>query len=223
MKQIVVLPASMALALLAGTVNAPGAVLFDYLSASSTTSATITATHVAEGLSATPLSAGTGLTANTGSTYNWRDWSATDAAGALAAGDSFTWGFSVGSTAPTISLTGLGIRYDRSSTGPVNVEIAYAIGAGAFNTIFTDGSVSENGEENTISLSSITALQNLAIGSTVTFRLLGWGASSTLGTFDLENSANFNNAAIVVYGTVPEPTAAVIGSLGLLGLLRRRR
>lgn len=202
---------------------ANAAVLLNYISVDSTSNSTIAATNVVSGITATALAAGAGITANTGSSYNWNNWNETTASDALTAGDLFSWGFEVTSSSATVNLSDLGVRYDRSNTGPTNVEIAYSKNGGAFSTIFTDVSVNASGEENTILLSSITPLQNLIEGDAVTFRLVGWGASSSAGTFDLENTANFGNTALVINGSIPEPTAALLGSLGMLGLLRRRR
>ena len=204
--------------------NAKAAVLFDYVSASSTASATIAATNVTSGLTADLLTAGSGLTANSGGTYNWTNWNETSASAAITANDVFNWGFTVEpSVAGTVDLASLDIRYDRSSTGPPNVELSYSVGGGSFVSFFTDTAVSASGENNSIDLSGIAALQDLGVGDTVAFRLVGWGASSSGGTFDLENSPSFGDASIVLNGTVPEPTAALLGAFGLLGLLRRRR
>ena len=65
----------------------------------------------------------------------------------------------------------------------------------------------------TINLAS-ASYQNIT--APIEFRLYGWGASGSGGTFSI-NSFEFNGAV------VPEPTAALVGSLGLFSLLRRRR
>lgn len=58
-----------------------------------------------------------------------------------------------------------------------------------------------------------TAYQNVT--APIEFRLYGWGASAAGGTFSV-NDFTFN-------GIVPEPACALLGALGFLGILRRRR
>lgn len=210
--------------ILAMTSYSGAAVLLDYVSVASTSNPTIAATHVASGLSGTALSAGTGITANSGASYNWSGWNEVSSAAAISGGDVFTWGFTVGvGVLGSVDLSSIDIRYDRSSTGPPNAEISYSVGAGSFSTFFTDNAVNANGENNSIDLSGISGLQGLGVGSVVVFRLVGWGASSSAGTFDLENTVNFNDTTIQINGTVPETSAALLGAFGLFGLLRRRR
>lgn len=65
----------------------------------------------------------------------------------------------------------------------------------------------------TISLTG-AAFQNITTATE--FRVYGFGASSSAGTFSV-NSFTFNGEV------VPEPSTALLGGLGLLALLRRRR
>jgi hypothetical protein len=63
---------------------------------------------------------------------------------------------------------------------------------------------------------NLTAGAYQGISAPIEFRLYGWGASASTGTFSV-NDFTFNGEV------VPEPTSALLGSLGLLVLLRRRR
>lgn len=73
--------------------------------------------------------------------------------------------------------------------------------------------------------------QSLPLGSafdtvtgTVTFRVFGTDAEGAAGTWRLQN--NGTTGGLTIQGTVtaiPEPTAALLGGLGMLALLRRRR
>lgn len=83
-------------------------------------------------------------------------------------------------------------------------------------TVFTDattitGRTSTSFTTQTVDLSAITAVDNL---STLWFRVTLSGASASNG------NNRFDNIQI---NAVPEPTVAVLGGLGFLALLRRRR
>lgn len=87
----------------------------------------------------------------------------------------------------TMSLSGIGTRLRRTGGGPNTYRWAYSINDGAFIDIGTDVSF---GDTNTagvlqpiINLTSIPELQNLSSSTKVTFRLYGWGFSSSTGTF----------------------------------------
>ncbi len=54
------------------------------------------------------------------------------------------------------------------------------------------------------------------VSSPIEFRFYGWGASAAAGSFSI-NDFTFNGEVI------PEPSSALLGALGVLGLLRRRR
>jgi hypothetical protein len=85
----------------------------------------------------------------------------------------------------------------------------------------------------TVDLSSIGLLQDIAPGTTVTFRLFGWGDgaagaanSNTIGfRVNGPRVTGFVTAASGGSGTVPEPTSAIMAGLfaALLGLRRGQR
>jgi MYXO-CTERM domain-containing protein len=177
------------------------------------------------------LSRGSGLSVGGTSTFNSKDFDPnnTSSSSALETGDYLQFGFTV-AEGFQVELTDLNLRYDRSGTGPDQLEIRIsADGIGSYSTsVFSDSSVSDAGENNTgIGLASLGALTG-----TVTFRVAPFGASSTAGTFDLENHADIGtDRGIVINGTVsltpvPEPEEyALAAGLALVGfaVLRRRR
>lgn len=198
-------------AVLSGQV-ASGGVIVAYDAANSPTTAP--AAEVLGGVTPLDLSRGPGVSAGSGATFNTIGW--TDEAT-----DYLEWGWS--SSSP-LQLTDLDLRYDRSASGPSMLEILLSVNGGAFNSIFLDNSVSESGEEALdIDLSSFSNV------TSATFRLLGSGASSSTGTFDIEPLTGISpDRGIVVNGVaaVPEPGAIAlfgVGGLMLLSRLRRRR
>jgi hypothetical protein len=77
----------------------------------------------------------------------------------------------------------------------------------------------------TLDLSGISAFQNLAGGSTLTFRLFGWGNDPTPGA-DSNTVAlgRFNGPAIGgIVTPVPEPSALSLLAFGFLALFCKRR
>lgn len=160
------------------------------------------------------LSRGEGLGAAGGGTYNSSGWTADST-------DYLEWGWS--SSIP-LDLTDLDLRYDRSSSGPAGIEIQLSVNGGDFDPIYTDADVLVDGEDAfDINLTGFTGVTSAA------FRLLGSGASSASGTFDIEPLTGVvPDRGIVVNGvaSVPEPSGLLL--LGMAGLpavyvLRRRR
>ncbi len=199
-----------------------------YTSVASTTNATIAAGNVDPNITADVLAQGGGLTANTGTTWNWNNWdpASTSAAAAVAAGDFWSWGFDVTEDVE-ISLATLDIRYDRSGTGPDDVEITVAVNGGAATVIHThdfadtDSAYVAGG----IDLTGVTELQSLMQGDSVEFTFAAFNSEQSGGTFDLENNAGFaNGAGLVINGAlIPESASLLLGTLGFLTLLLRRR
>jgi hypothetical protein len=98
-------------------------------------------------------------------------------------------------------------RYDyrRSSTGPTNGVWQYAVGNGAFVSFATNAyPVSSSGGASlaAIDLSGIAVLQNVAPGTTVTFRLVNFGGSSPSGTWYVFDYANSTALDLMVDGSV---------------------
>lgn len=167
---------------------------------------------------ATGFSKGSGLDFSTGSTFNVDGFDITNASFADAIADSefISWSFTFASPQ---DLETFSVRLDRSPTGPNQVQIELDTGSG-YSTVFTDTSLSDSGETTLgISLSTFDAV------TSGTFRLSAFGATSNSGSLDFENAtAIATPAASFQLNAVPEPgTAAVLGGLGLLTLVRRRR
>lgn len=199
-----------------------------YPSVASTTNPTVPAANVDPNITADVLAQGGGLVANTGTSWNWNNWdtASTSAAAAVAAGDFWSWGFDVTGDVE-ISLATLDIRYDRSGTGPDDVEITVAVNGGAATVVHTHD-FADNADAYVaggIDLTGIAELQSLVQGDSVAFTLAAFNSESAAGTFDLEFHTGFaDSAGIVINGAlVPESTSLLLGSLGLLALLRRRR
>lgn len=161
------------------------------------------------GVTALDLSRGLGISRNTGDTYNSRKWTA---GSVIDLADFLQWGWSF---SPTLNLTDLDIRYDRSSTGPTQLEIRLSINGGTFTTIFTDNDISLTGENNFDI--DITGFTNV---TSATFRLFAFNASGTAGTFDIENFSTSPNRGILVNGTpIPEPSTFLLCCLAVFGIL----
>ena len=161
------------------------------------------------------LSRGDGLGAASGGTYNSSGWT-TDLTDYLA------WGWQ--SSLP-LDLTDLDLRYDRSSSGPTEIEILLAINGQDFRSIYLDSNVLLAGEDVwDIDLSDFTNV------SSAEFRLLGSGATSASGTFDIEPlTSMIPDRGIVVNGvkSVPEPSSlcllATVGFPALYVMHRSRK
>ncbi|ALJ05743.1 hypothetical protein APS56_11675 [Pseudalgibacter alginicilyticus] len=89
------------------------------------------------------------------------------------------------------------LKYDRSSSdGPTKLDIQVDAGSG-FTSVFTDLSVSENGEN--INNIDLTAFINIT--ETIRFRLYAYEANSALGTLDIEEHTT-TNKGIIIKGVV---------------------
>jgi hypothetical protein len=186
-----------------------GATIVAYDGSNSPTSAA--AVELMPGVVDLGLSRGAGLTAGSGATFNSSGWTdETD--------DYLQWGWSLASP---VDLTDLDLRYDRSTSGPSTVNIQLAVNGGTFQSVFTDASVLDTGEDAlNIDLSGFTGV------TSATFRLFGSGASSGTGTFDIEPMSGVSpDRGIVVNGVaaVPEPAGWTLAALGALTMLLQRR
>jgi hypothetical protein len=149
---------------------------------------------------------------------------------AINAGNFFT--FSVTPDAGfLLSLSSIGnYNIRRSGTGPNTGRWQYQVGSGSFVDLTSDitwGAITTvaGNPQASIDLTGITALQNAS--DAITFRLTVWGATTTGGTFYLNQFAGTTNNDFILNGSVsaiPEPTAVLLltGMAGLVGLKRRR-
>lgn len=178
--------------------------------------------NVASGISATTYTRGPGLSpAGASSTFNSSGFTVSGTeANAVTNGDFITWGFS---SATPYDLTDFDIRYDRSATGPSGIRIDFQANGGAFQTVWSDATVDVNGE--TIIGTSLASFGNVTSGI---FRLIGFGATDSGGTFDFENTAAISspNSSFQLNGSptaVPEPkSVAFLAALLLAGMARTR-
>jgi hypothetical protein len=159
-------------------------------------------------------------------------FSATTAATALTANELITMAITA-TPGFQLSLSDIGAyNVSRSPTGPTTGQWQFQLGAGSFTDIGTPitwGAIttSAGNAQAGIVLSGIPSLQNIASANTVTLRLLTWGATAAAGKFYLNdplvttaNDFTINGKV----GAVPEPQLiTLLGSLGLVSLLRRRR
>ena len=98
----------------------------------------------------------------------------------------------------------------RSASGPTLGQWQYQIGSGSFanigTTITWGGTTTGGGNgQSTIALSGISALQNVAAGSTVTFRIVNFNsgtAGSTTGTWYLNDPSNTAADDFIINGAV---------------------
>lgn len=161
-------------------------IMASWTSVSSTSNPTIPANDDGQSahLSASDLSVGMGVTANTGGSYNWRSWNATSVTEARSLGEYFEWSVTAISG---VDVNNLSIKYDRSPTGPQSMEIHASTDgfASAGTVLYTDPTVSTSGE-NALGI-PLGSLGSVTPGMTLTFRLYAFGATQSAGTFDLEN------------------------------------
>ncbi len=95
----------------------------------------------------------------------------------------------------------------RSGTGPTTGIWQYSINGGAFVNIGTQitwgGTTAAGNLQSPIDLSGIPALQNLTSATTVTFRIVNWGASSAGGTWYINDfTAAAGGLDLIVRGYV---------------------
>ena len=184
------------------------------------------------------LTRGTGVgTTGTGAASGWGgnawDGNASFAA-AVTANDFVT--FTVKADAGfELSLTDIAAyNVRRSSSGHTTGQWQYSTDGTTFadigSAITWGGTTSGSGNsQSAISLSGISALQNVPDTTTVTFRVVNWSASSSGGTWYL-NGAGTTTAEqfLIVNGTtaVPEPSTLGFAGLGValagLGAWKRR-
>lgn len=100
-----------------------------------------------------------------------------------------------------VSLSTLNGTFRRSATGPNTFQWQYSLdgfatpGINVGPTITYTGTETNGVAQPTIDLSTVAALQNVTFPNMVTFRLYGWNATSTAGTFALGRLAG-NDLAI---------------------------
>lgn len=154
------------------------------------------------------LTRGSGVgTSGTGAARGWggNDWQSTGAAAAASGGDYAS--FSVAAAAGyQVSFSTISrLDYRRSASGASSGVLQYQLGNGSFVDIATlnySSTSSTGGSLAAADLSGIAALQNVPSSTTVTFRIVNYGGTSTSGTWYVFDTANSTAADLEVQGTV---------------------
>lgn len=159
------------------------------------------------------------------------DWSTPAGNGSTDSLSSNTWGVGDYYQFVTSSLgeSGITVTFDQtgSNTGPRDFQFSYSVDGSTFTNFgavyqLINGSWSAGTPVATTSfsfdLSSVTALDNQA---SIYFRITQATTTAINGTtVATAGTGRVDNISVV---SVPEPVSAVLGAIGLLGILRRRR
>jgi hypothetical protein len=192
-------------------------------------------------VNASDLTRGPGIGANNLTHgFSANDWTDTDSTreNAIVAGDFYELSASV--TSGPASFQSIDARLRRSSSAsPDTAEWQYSldgfatdgIALGQYIGIETGGTGTPGFEMPTIDLSGVAALQGLATGTEVTFRLYAWNGSSSSSTFALARSQMLDSQGgaslgpVLSIAVVPEAShfAAFAGIVVLGFILVRRR
>ena len=221
----VAIAAAFALLSLAGLTRSAGAATIAAWDTSPLTAATngygpspFTPTAKDANVTVVGLTRGSGVaTTGTAAGRAWGgvSWTAASEAAAITASQFAT--FTV-SAAPgfQVSFTTIGrFDYRRSAGGPPNGRLQYQLGSGAFvdgPAVNYSSSSSSGALAGPIDLSSITDLQNVPAGTTVTFRIVNWGGASG-GSWYIFDQAVTNAPDFEIDGTVA--TAVTATSVGV--------
>ena len=181
----------------------------------------LTPTTAAANLTIGGLTRGSGVTTSgSGATNAWGGTGLTNTseAAAITANEFITFSLTAnaGNKVSCTNIPAYNIR--RSGTGPTTGIWQYQVGAGAFTDVgsaITWGSntISSGNSESAIDLSGISALQNVAAGTTVTFRIVLWGASGSTGKWYINNLTTVGDDLQVqgtVTSTVTTPTITTV-------------
>jgi hypothetical protein len=150
---------------------------------------------LAAGTAATGVTNSTGLTRGSGvstsgtaaaNAWGGSNWASTSSAG-ISGGQYITFGMTV-AAGHTLSLSSIDMNYRHSGTGPTNGLWQYQLNGGSWVTIADianefPSSSSSGAAMTELNLSGVGGLQNVAAGTTVTIRLVPYGATSSGGTW----------------------------------------
>jgi hypothetical protein len=179
---------------------------------------TIDASTINSNLNTSTLSRGSGLIASAlGNSYGSTNFTASGTKADAIANSKFLL-FSLNSkTNYAVSLSTLDVRFRRSATGPNAFRWQFTIDGGTNYTDIGSSDISytlttTGGDAQTqINLSSIPALQNVSSSTTITLRLLCWGATSTNGTFAIGRSLTNGSTdySLSIGGTVSSTAPSI--------------
>jgi 2',3'-cyclic-nucleotide 2'-phosphodiesterase (5'-nucleotidase family) len=132
-------------------------------------------------------------------------WTATTQGDAVTAGDFATFAVTA-AVGFQVSFTTINpFDYRRSATGPGSGRLQYQVGGGSFvdgPAISYPTTASTGDKAGPIDLSSIAALQGVPAGTTVTFRIVNWGGTTTSGTWYIFDRAVSSAADFEIDGTI---------------------
>ena len=180
---------------------------------------TVSATTINANLNNSLLSRGSGLTASAlGNAYSSTNFNASGTKANAITNNKFVY-FTLNAKAGyQVSLSTLDVNFRRSGSGPNAFRWEYSTGSsytdiGDSDISYTATTTGGNAQTQ-ISLSSIPALQNVPSGTTITIRLLCWGATATTGTFAIGRSTTTGatDYSLSIGGTVTSDTSVPIVS-----------
>ena len=151
---------------------------------------------------------------NAGVDHGWggNNFTTSSFADALVANEFFTFTLNVNADY-ILYLSSIGAyNIRRSGTGPTTGQWQYAVGAGDFTNLgsaitWGTNTAAAGNTQTAIELFEIAELQGITFGTTITFRLVVWGATGTGGTFyfnDANSTVTANQLGLSVFGTVVE-------------------
>ena len=184
-------------------------------------------TNLASGVTSSGLVRGSGFTLTptaAGNAWGGNGLTTLDLASSIAANDVVT--FTIVPDAGTVvSLTQISpYNIRRSANGPTTGQWQYRLNAGSYvdigSPITWGGTTSAAGNlQGAISLSGIGDLQNVAGGTTITFRLVLWGGTNAGGNWYFNNfTAAAGGIDLAVTGTVSTASAPSITTGGVTGI-----
>ncbi|MEW6429781.1 MAG: DNRLRE domain-containing protein, partial [Thermodesulfobacteriota bacterium] len=165
------------------------------------------------------LTRGSGVgTTGTAAARAWggNGWQSASAAAAISADDVATFTVTANS-GKQVSFSSVNrFDYRRSGTGPANGMLQYQVGAGAFTDIANlvySSTASSGASLAAIDLSGISALQSVPPGTTVNFRIVNYGGTSSTGTWYIFDTTASTAADLEIQGTVSDWSGTLSYSL----------
>jgi hypothetical protein len=176
-------------------------------------------------LASATLSLGGGVTASaTSNTFGGTGFNQTSFASAISADDYLSFTLTPAATTD-LSLSSVSMLLG-VATAVTNFNVALASSVTGFTTsdaIWTFSFATASPAVQTVSLSGVTALQNL--GGPVEFRVYGWRDTTGTTTFRIRDNSGSDLSLAGTVSAVPEPSAyaALAGAVALAFACRRKR